>query len=182
MFKQILGALEKSSDDMIFFTEHDVWYSDTHFDFTPPDKNTFYYNQNVWMLRISDGHALHYDVNQLSGMCGWRDALVTHFKERYELALCKSEELSKEDFNKWVRHCGFEPMTHNRIKWKNKFRYDTWKSEFPNIDIKHGKNLTGARWKKEQYRNQSLLVNWQETDHEIPGWGKTSDIIKTLQG
>jgi hypothetical protein len=170
MFKQILGALEKSSSDIIFFAEHDVLYHSSHFDFNPSDENTFYYNQNVWFLRMPDGHGLHYDVNQLSGLCGWRDALIKHFRERYERVL-------KEGF---TRNMGFEPFTHNRVQWQNVFKYDTWKSEFPNVDIKHGDNATGQRWNKNQYRNQQLLINWIESE-EILGWGKGIDIVKKLQ-
>lgn len=168
MFKQILSALEHSKSDIIFFCEHDVLYHTSHFDFTPPDKNTFYYNQNVWFLRTTDGHALHYDVNQLSGLCAYRDPLITHFKERCEM-------VEKEGFS---RNMGFEPMTHGRIKWKNIFKLGTWKSEYPNVDIRHEGNSTGQRWSKDQFRNQQLLINWQETDSEIPGWGKTVDLIK----
>jgi len=176
MFKQILGALEASRSEMIFFCEHDVLYHSSHFDFTPKDKNTFYYNQNVWNLRVGDGHAMHYDVNQLSGLCVWRDAAIAHFKERYEIAetewnKLEASELKDKAFNKYVRHMGFEPFTHGRINWRNQFKYETWKSEYPNIDIKHGKNATGARWKKEQYKNQQLLINWQESkNYQILGW------------
>jgi hypothetical protein len=60
------------------------------------------------------------------------------------------------------------------------FKYDTWKSEYPNIDIKHEGNLTGQRWQKSEFRNQKLLINWIETDDEIPGWGKTRELIKKL--
>jgi ribosomal protein L19 len=170
MFKQIMAALEHSTADIIFFCEHDVLYHPSHFDFVPSDKNTFYYNQNVWWLRTTDGHALHYDVNQLSGLCGYREALLTHFTERYEL-------VAKEGYSTKI---GFEPMTHNRIQWRNMFKYDTWKSEYPNIDIKHEGNLTGQRWQKSEFRNQKLLINWIETDDEIPGWGKTRELIKKL--
>ena len=170
MFKQILGALEKSSDDWVFFTEHDVLYHPSHFDFVPPDKNTFYYNENVWYLR-QDGHAMHYDVNQLSGLCVWRETALIHFRERYE-------RFTKEEF---TRNTGFEPFTHNRVQWKNTFKMDTWKSEAPNIDIRFKQNSTGMRWYKEEYRNQNLLINWIETDDSIDGWGKTSSLIKMLQ-
>ena len=181
MFKQILAALENSAADIIFFTEHDVLYHPSHFDFTPPDKNTYYYNQNVWFLRLPDGHALHYDVNQLSGLCAYRDVLITHFRERYEMVKQEFEKgLPEADFVKYVRNIGFEPMTHNRIDWKNKFKVETWKSEYPNVDIKHGANATGQRWNKDQYRNHSLLINWTESE-EIQGWGKGTDIVKTLQ-
>ena len=37
-----------------------------------------------------------------------------------------------------------------------------------------------SRWKKEEFRNQKLLVNWIETDDTIPGWGKTKELIKGL--
>lgn len=160
MFKQILGALENSNDDIIFFTEHDVLYHLSHFDFTPPDKNTFYYNQNIWYIR-NDGHAMHYDVNQLSGLCVYRDAAITHFKERLE-------RIEKEGFS---RNMGFEPFTHGRVLWKTTFKHDVWKSQYPNIDIRFGVNSTGMRWKKEQYINQNLLINWQESDVDhIDGW------------
>jgi len=170
MFKQILGALENSTASIIFFTEQDVLYHPSHFDFTPPEKNTFYYNQNIWYLRYSDGHCLHYDVNQLSGLCGYREDLIIHFKERIEY-------IEKNGFPR--SEMGFEPMTHNRIDWKNKFKLGTWKSELPNIDIRHGDNPTGNRWTKDEFRNQSLLINWIEGE-EIPGWGKGLDLVKLL--
>ena len=72
---------------------------------------------------------------------------------------------------------GFEPFTHGRAKWKNQFNYEPWMSKYPNVDIKHGANATGQRWKKEQYRNQQLLINWQESEnYQIPGWD-SKDLI-----
>jgi len=181
MYKQILGALENSKDEIIFFTEHDVLYSKEHFDFEPKDKETFYYNQNVWFLRIPDGHALHYDVNQLSGLCVYRDTALIHYRERFALIEQKSKELSLDEFNSWIRLMGHEPFTHNRIQWKNQFKYETWKSEVANIDIKHGANATGQRWRKDQYRNQQLLINWQEEDNQIEGWPPNSELVNSLQ-
>jgi glycosyltransferase involved in cell wall biosynthesis len=169
MFKQILGALENSRDDIIFFTEHDVLYHPSHFDFTPKEKDVWYYNQNVWYLR-QDGHAMHYDVNQLSGLCVWRETAIIHFRERLK-------RLETEEF---TRNMGFEPFTHGRVKWEHEFRMETWKSESPNIDIRFGVNSTGMRWKKEEYRNQQLLINWQENDEQIPGWGSTKDLVRRL--
>lgn len=168
MFKQILEALEASNSDIIFFCEHDVMYHPSHFDFIPEKENVYYYNQNVWFLRTTDGHALHYDVNQLSGLCAYRKSLLTHFNERCKL-------IKKEGFS---RKMGFEPMTHNRIKWKNKFKVETWNSDMPNIDIRHPGNLTGSRWKKSEFRNRKYTKGWIENDHEIPGWGSTKELIK----
>ena len=170
MFKQILGALENSTADIIFFCEHDILYHTDHFDFAP-EKGTFYYNQNVWFLRIEDGFCLHYDVNQLSGLCGWRDDLITHFKERIEY-------IEKNGFPR--SKMGFEPMTHNRIDWKNKFKLGIWKSASPNVDIRHGNNPTGNRWTKDKYRNQSLLINWTEA-WEIPAWGNGLTLTESMK-
>jgi len=177
LFKQILGALENCKDEIVFFTEHDVLYHPSHFDFTPERQDTFYYNQNVWLLRPSDGHALHYDVNQLSGLCVYRETALTHFRERYKMAEEAHKTLDETEFNRYIRNMGFEPFTHGRIKWKNQFNYEPWMSEYPNVDIKHGANATGQRWKKEQYRNQQLLINWQESEnYSIPGWD-SKDLI-----
>ncbi len=172
MFKKIVSTLEHSTVDIVYFAEHDVLYHPSHFDFTPPDKETFYYNQNVWFLRSTDGHALHYDVNQLSGLCVYRETALKHFRERLELT-------ENGGFDRYK--IGFEPFTHNRYQWKNQFKLGTWKSEFPNVDVKHGENATGQRWKKEEYRNQSLLINWTESEDTIPGWPKTQEIVKLLQ-
>lgn len=171
MFKQIMAALEHSTSDIIFFCEHDVLYHPSHFDFTPEDRNTFYYNQNVWYLRLSDGEALHYDVNQLSGLCGYRDELLTHFTERYEKVLAEG----------FSRKMGFEPMTHKRIAWKHMFKASSWKSERPNIDIRHDGNLTSTRWYKSQFRNQKLLKNWKKNKLKIYGWGRTYDLLQKFR-
>jgi glycosyltransferase involved in cell wall biosynthesis len=167
MFKQIMAALEHSTADIIYFCEHDVLYHPSHFEFTPTDRNTFYYNQNVWYLRLEDGHALHYDVNQLSGLCGYREALYTHFKERYEKVMAEG----------FSRKMGFEPMTHSRVRWTHMFRFDVWKSRIPNIDIRHAGNLTGTRWFKSQFRNQKLLKGWKKSKSKIYGWGTTKDLV-----
>lgn len=192
MFKKILGALENCSADIVFFAEHDVLYHSSHFDFIPKDENTFYYNQNVYFLRNTDGHVLHYDVNQLSGLCVYRETALKHFRERFEMTEAKYKELGLDKladgperdqqntlFNRFVRNLGFEPFTHHRVDWKNKFNCETWKSEYPNVDVKHGGNATGQRWTKEEYRNQSLLVNWTEGENwQIQGWD--SEELKKL--
>ncbi|MDD5013711.1 MAG: glycosyltransferase family 2 protein [Atribacterota bacterium] len=168
MFTQILKGLEEIDTDIVFLCEHDIIYNKTHFDFTPPKEDEFYYNTNVWFLRMSDGHCLYYACAQLSGLCGYRKALLTHFKERMEM-------INEIGFS---RHIGFEPMTHGRIKWKNWYRFVKWESEKPNIDIKHGKNQLKARWSKEEFRRVPDV--WVESD-EIPKWGKGKDIVKALK-
>jgi len=80
MFKQILKGLKLQETDVVFLCEHDVLYHPSHFDFVPPHKDTFYYNENVWFLRYKDGHALHYDAKQLSGLCAYRESTESNGK------------------------------------------------------------------------------------------------------
>lgn len=159
MFKQILGALENSDADIIFFTEHDVMYHPSHFDFTPEDKNIFYFNNNVWKLDIVSGHALKVDkCEQLSGMCVYRETALNWVRE-------KIEEINLNGFD---RH--FEPQNSVR---------GAWQSEQPNVDIRHSNNLTPNRWSKEQFRNQDNTKGWIESENfTIPGWN--SEILKSI--
>lgn len=162
MFKQILTALETSVSDIVFLCEHDVLYHPSHFDFTPKDRNTFYYNVNVYKIKSEGGQALWVDdCRQVSGLCGYREELIKHYRERVSY-------IEKHGFS---REMGFEPGTHKRIKWQNEYKSESWKSEFPNVDIRHNHNLTPNRWSKEQFRNEKYTEGWKLVD-EIPYWGK----------
>lgn len=158
MFKQILAALERSTADVIFFCEHDVLYHPSHFRFNPMSNETFYYNQNVWKVDIKTGKAVHYDCSQTSGLVAYRDLLLSHYRKRVELV----------EKNGFTRAMGFEPGTHRREERVDNFGSEVFKSEYPNVDIRHAGNLTESRWDPGQFRNP--VKNWIEDDN-IPGWG-----------
>ena len=175
MFKQIYSALEHSESEVIFFTEHDVLYHESHFDFTPPKKDVFYYNTNVYRLRLADGLAVRTDdCRQVSGLCAYRELLLDHYKKRIEIVEGKLKELGKgEEFNRFIRTMGFEAGTHGRIKEFSHLKSERWESEYPNVDIKHKGALTQGKWKPEDYRNKRFAKGWKEIrpGGEIPGWG-----------
>lgn len=168
MFEQILAALQLSESEIIFFAEHDILYHPSHFDFYPVQDNVFYYNQNVWKVRASDGHALHYLCSQTSGLCAYRQLLIEHYSKRIEYI---------KD-NGYSSKIGFEPGTHNRIP-ELSGKSDVWMSEYPNIDIRHDDNLTTSRWRKDQFRNQKYTEGWTESD-TIPGWGTLDEVLKMI--
>tara|TARA_Y100000034_G_C6896981_1_gene413759 strand:- start:1168 stop:2775 length:1608 start_codon:yes stop_codon:yes gene_type:complete len=161
MFKQILAALEESTATIIFFCEHDVLYHPSHFDFTPPKKDIFYYNTNIWKIR-QDGHTMRTgDCRQTSGLCAYRDLLLRHYTDRVR----RVEKLG------FTRKMGFEPGTHNRKERIDDYKSETWESKYSNLDIRHDKNLTPSRWKKEQFRNEKYTEGWQESNiKSIRGW------------
>ena len=164
MFKQILGALENSDAEIVFLCEHDVLYHPSHFDFTPPKKNIYYYNHNWWRLRVSDGFSVHWNANQVSGLCAYRSFLLDFYRKR----------VAEVEKNGYSNKMGFEPGGRNTDMTQ------AWKSEFPNIDIKHGHNLSKDKWSLKDFRDKSTSKGFATTT-QIPGWGKTIDMIKHLQ-
>lgn len=160
MFMQILKGLESIDTDVVFLTEHDVIYHPSHFDFVPPKSDVFYYNQNVWHVDAKNGQALFYYSKQTSGVCGYREMMIDHYKNRVE-------RVRKEGF---TRRMGYEPGTHKFPRGFDYYTSDAYMSEHPNVDIRHKFNLTGKRFRKEQYRRQPK--GWR-LEEKVPFWGKT---------
>lgn len=146
----------------------------------PPSNNKFFYNENVWKLDPVTGQALHYDCKQVSGICVNRETALKHYRKRVQILENQEKKLNEKEFARLIRKMGFEPGTHGRKERVDDLKSKSWKSEFPIIDIRHGNNLSPTRWKKSQFRNQKFTKGWVEAN-EIPGWGKTKDLIKKLK-
>ena len=167
MFHQILRGLQMIQEEIVFFCEHDVLYHPSHFEFTPERQDVYYYNLNVWKVRTSDWHAVKVDFcQQTSGLCAYRKLLLEHYYKRVALVY----------HNGYSSKMGFEPGTHNRPERVDDYKAESWSSPFPNLDLRHGKNLTPSRWKPEQFRNKRFTAGWKEAD-EVVGWGRLSDVL-----
>jgi len=161
---QILAGLEAIDADVIFFAEHDVLYHPSHFDFMPKRPDRFYYNTNVWKVRASDGHAVWTDnLQQTSGLCAYRSLLLEHYRRRVA-------EIEEKGFD---RH--YEPGEKTGPHKSN-----NWQSEHPNLDIRHGKNLTRAKWHPSEFRNKRYAKGWKETD-SVPPWYEEGEFGKLLR-
>jgi len=147
-FTQILIGLESMKEDIIFFAEEDVLYSKEHFDFTPQEKDTFYYDLNWWKV-WSDGLAARWDARQVSMLCAYRKPLIDFYRD-------KIKEIEKNGFNR-----SYEPFG----------KCVDWKSERSSIDVRHKGNLTRSHRKPEDFRDKSSCINWEQGGFsEIPGW------------
>jgi len=164
MFKQILAGLEALDTDIAFLVEHDMLYHPTHFDFTPPKEDVYYYNTNTWKLREKDGQALYYYTKQTSGLCAYRKLLVEHYRKRIERVINNGHD----------HRIGYEPGTHSFPRGIDNYVAISWESQYPNVDIRHAYNLTANRFRQDQFRSQKSCQGWTLAD-EIPGWGKTKD-------
>ena len=164
--KQILAALEALDTDIVFFCEHDVFYHPSHFDFTPEKKDVYYYNFNWWRIRSTDGHAIHYDTHQVNFICGFRNHLLQHYKE-------KVRRIEATGFDMAM---GFEPGCNSREERIDTFKAERFDSKFPCLDIRYGGNLTKSRWSPDQFRSPRSCRGWKESKlSTIEGWNLKDD-------
>lgn len=176
MHYQILAGLERSNADYVFLCESDVFYNASHFQFTPPEADCFYYNTNVWRVRYADGHAVRTaNLQQVSGICASRCLLLEHYRKRVALI-----EANGGIFD--TKRMAYEPGTRGKFGDE---KVASWESPFPNLDITgHGNTLTVPHFTVESFRNKKHAVGWQETDGQIDGWpliyGRVQEWLKEM--
>jgi hypothetical protein len=169
MFKQQLAGIEESNADIIFMAEHDVLYHPSHFDFRPPRKDLFYYDENRWHVDDKTGHALFYHAMSVSMMCAYRELLLEHYRARVE-------RVEREGYSFRI---GFEPGGHKFPRGIDNYGREPYWASLPSIDIRHKQNLTVSRWSKEEFRNKRNLYAWTEAE-EVPGWGRTKGEFQSI--
>ena len=171
MLKQIEKALEESDAAYVFFCEHDCLYPLSHFDFTPPKGNIFYYNANVWRWKYPENLAITYDrLISLSGLCVNREFVLDHYQRR--LAKIKEMNWDKDTRHEpfWARKWGYEPGTKKvRRGGFSDDDFETWRSEYPIVDIRHGKTFSQSKVTLNSFIHKP--TGWQEIAlDKIPGW------------
>ena len=167
LHRQILAGLESMDCDIVFFAEHDVLYHPSHWQFTPERADRFYYNTNVWKVRLKDGHAVWTDeLQQTSGLCAYRSLLLRHYRRR----------VAEIEANGFDRH--FEPGEKT-----GPHKSENWQSEYPNLDIRHKNNLTRAKWHPSQFRNQQYAKGWKEANAVEPWYseGELQNLLDILE-
>ena len=171
MALQILTALEASTTKYIFFAEHDVLYHSSHFDFTPPRDDIYYYNIHNWRWAFGAKTAITYDeLTSLSSLCCNRELAIKHYK--YRLKLIKRWGLDKIRSRepRWARKFGYEPGTKKRRNGGvTNEEHIKHKAKFPNIDIRHSGTFSKPKITLDSFKRQP--TNWREEKIEnIPGW------------
>lgn len=163
MFNQILIGLEELTTDVVFLIEHDVLYHPSHFTFDPPKEDIYYFNKNVWKVDAQSGKCLYYFTGKVSQLCANREFLIEHYRKKISLV----EKIG------WNTRIGYEPgnrsAEHGGV---DDFKREYFSSKYPNIDIRHGNNLSASRFKKSQFRKEPK--EWKESD-SVPFWGKMTD-------
>lgn len=171
MVKQIVTGLEASRSDYVFFCEHDVLYPTSHFDFTPQQDDIFYYNANVWRWKYPENLAITYDrLICLSGLCVNRKFALNHYKKRLKTIKDLKLEADLRREPQWARQWGYEPGTKKTTRGGfSDDDFETWSSEYPIIDIRHGKTFSQSKVTLDSFIHPPK--NFRQTTLErIPGW------------
>jgi len=150
IIRQLYIGAENSKADLLFITEHDVLYHDSHFEFVPNLKHHFCYNVNVWQVEYPSGKAIFRVSKRTSQLVVYRDALLPFLEEWIRL-------IDRDGYDDTM---GVSPKTHN-IRGLSSAGLKRFTSFVPNIDIRHNDNFS-----KFVYTNEI-------TSDGVPFWGKT---------
>jgi len=178
MVRQIISCLERSKEKYVFFCEDDVLYDKSHFDFLPPLDNVFYYNTNIWRWVLGSERAIKHDrMIPLSSLCVSREFALDHYKRRLEFILERKYDKDIEGQPLWMRRMGFEPGTKRRKRGGfSDDEFDTWKSESPNIDVRHDKTFSPVKINIQDFTHPPKW--WEEIEIEkVTNWN-----LKELNG
>jgi hypothetical protein len=185
IYKQQLEGLKVATTKNIAIAEHDVLYTEEHFAWNPPTEDTFYYNENCWLVEWMGNHPelngmyskWSYGRKALSQLICNRELLIESIEERLYLLNAGLKILKKlgepgsfpPEIVKAARyavsgeHCYLSPYLETHLK---KFKSDLFETKYPNIDIRHSSNFTGPRRGKHR-------------TYELSPWGKLADIMDT---
>lgn len=155
MLLQIVTALENLDTDYVFFLEHDVLYAKEHFDFTPPRDDIFYYNVNNYRWYVKEEFAITYDgLHSLSMLCCNRKLALDHFRARLKWVEEQGFDKQRSREPRYGRVFGYEPGT--KKKRKGGFSdedFERWRSEMPNIDLRHRHCFSQPKTHKEDFKH-----------------------------
>jgi len=168
-FTQIHTALKNSTNKYVFFCEHDVFYHPSHFEFDPPSDDIFYYNTNVWRWYFyTDLISTNDNLMSVSGICANRELALNFYENRLKTIYARGYDKIRTRGNPlWARRMSYEPGKANG-KTKKETRIE-WKSKYPNIDVRHTRNITATKRGLTDFRRKP--TGWQESSlDKLPGW------------
>jgi len=159
------GLISCDGFETVFLCENDVMYHPSHFDIDPPRPDVFYYNTNVWRVRYEDGFSVWTDdLQQTGGLCANANLLYEFYRQRIRT-------IERDGFD---RH--FEPGPK-----VGDYLTENWRSEYPNLDIRHDGTYTRSKWRPEDFRNKRYARGWRQTIGELPGWGTGAEIVNRIK-
>jgi hypothetical protein len=165
LYKQMMAGLEACETKYVGIAEHDVIYGPEHLQWIPPTDDTFYYNHNCWLVQWGGNHP------ELNGMYSYwpkRFALsqLVCNKELLKESIKERLSLLENGYHmvKGLKGAG-EPGVADKIAigqleagsgrptqlqrylkgFLKEYKSESFKTEQPNLDIRHSSNFTGPK-------------------------------------
>jgi hypothetical protein len=187
LYKQLLAGLNATDAEIVTLAEHDCLYTNEYLSWMPPDKGTFYYNYNCWLVQWGGNHP------EMNGMYSYRPSRIalsqlTCGREILKASMQERITLLEDGYILTKGHRGVgEPGVIDDVALRKaltiamsgkshqiqqyiggaltKYPMVIRNSILPNVDIRHSTNFTGPkRGKKRRY--------------ELPYWGSFDNLMK----
>jgi len=188
LYRQLLKGLDAAQTDNVCICEHDCLYTEEHINWQPPDARTFFYNTNVWLVQWAKKN--HPELNGMYSHWGNKRLALSQLicnRDLYKKVIDRRLDIIDRDRSlvKAVEHIGEPGVSYVKKarKWASSGRsvylkeylgralelerYETFKTDKPNLDIRHDANFTGPR-------------RGIRRRYELPHWGRFEDIINGL--
>ena len=166
IFRQVLAGLEQVKTKYVALAEHDCLYTKEHFNWIPPEDGKFYYNVNCWFVRPKDGMYSYFRRKVLSMMIANTGLTLEATKEKVEILksgiIIRKGQLGACEYgvceNKKA-YVDYKASMKDLGKDVGSYKAVSFRTELPNVDIRHGGNFSGNR----KANNRC---------YELPHWGK----------
>ncbi len=167
-YRQILAGALSAKTKWVATVEHDCLYTPEHFAFIPPDENIFWYNANCW-YKDEKGFS-YYNRKAQSMMIAERSLLIKAISEKFLQTGSDYPSTGRAKYTCEPGVCDHRPeFIEAKKAWCEKyhrpyrqFQAQSFKTELPNIDIRHSTNFS---------RPGSYKLASGHTD-TLPYWGK----------
>lgn len=182
---QLNEGLKHVKTKWVFLVEHDCLYTEEHFRFTPPDDRYFWYNDNVWLLQLFNPRCPEWN-----GMYSYKRKRRVQSQLVCDAQLLKKATVEKmailsdpawmerhpdgrlgepgsADYDRAMKMSDYKTLRHLKKQLKDYtqgYCARDWRTKTPNIDIRHGGNLTGPR----RGKNRCFT---------LPPWGTMDNVL-----
>jgi len=151
MFEQMLEGLKAAPpESIVYFCEHDVFYHPSHFAYLPKKNTHAYFNTNRYHYRF-----------------GMEMFLKARGKRAYSQGVAYREM--------WIKHIETRIEEFKVKPHKIHIPFINFISDRPNVDMRHGHNLTPDG----EYKRDWLHGNVPGTVN-LPGWGRPKHFEKAV--
>lgn len=190
LYRQILAGLDAIKTDTVVIAEHDVLYTHEHLSYQPANLDAFYYNFNHWLV---EWHGNHPELDGMYSYWPKRTALSQLICTVSLLRQSTQEVMRLLDMGLRVEkglHWYGEPgQTSEQFRqafveansgrptqlqaylkdYVSKYQTEYFRTEIPNLDVRHSKNFTGPKRGKNR-------------TYDLPYWGKFSELFVRANG